>query len=220
MIGWPSDIPAISKAQADEYYSLYYAPQNLTAILVGDLNVAPLETDVWSHKQLLRVVSHTPVEVEHLEAAREAGVYLDTDRMTVFNGEVRYCRDRLLKNCCASDGAGGGMSNQSMFGVGSRLVFDALMSGRAIDAHDACDDPRTSEFRDGYLVPGGISSMLDAAIRVGGKIVGVVIGAFIMGVMNNGMSIMGIGIDYQQVIKGLVLLAAVIFDVYNKQKQG
>ena len=44
------------------------------------------------------------------------------------------------------------------------------------------------------------------------------IGAFIMGVMNNGMSILGIGIDYQQVIKGLVLLAAVLFDVYNKNK--
>ena len=44
------------------------------------------------------------------------------------------------------------------------------------------------------------------------------IGAFIMGVMNNGMSIMGVGIDFQQVIKGLVLLAAVIFDVYNKNK--
>ena len=53
-----------------------------------------------------------------------------------------------------------------------------------------------------------------------GKIIGVVVGALIMGVMNNGMSIMGIGIDYQQVIKGLVLLAAVIFDVYNKTKQG
>ncbi|WP_242656748.1 multiple monosaccharide ABC transporter permease [Salipiger marinus] len=53
-----------------------------------------------------------------------------------------------------------------------------------------------------------------------GKIVGAVVGAFIMGVMNNGMSIMGIGIDYQQMIKGLVLLAAVIFDVYNRQKQG
>lgn len=51
-----------------------------------------------------------------------------------------------------------------------------------------------------------------------GKIVGVVVGALIMGVMNNGMSILGIGIDYQQVIKGLVLLAAVIFDVYNKNK--
>jgi len=51
-----------------------------------------------------------------------------------------------------------------------------------------------------------------------GKVMGAVIGAFIMGVMNNGMSIMGIGIDYQQVIKGLVLLAAVFIDVYNKDK--
>jgi putative multiple sugar transport system permease protein len=52
-----------------------------------------------------------------------------------------------------------------------------------------------------------------------GKIIGAVVGAFLMGVLNNGMSILGIGIDYQQMIKGLVLLAAVIFDVYNKSKQ-
>lgn len=51
-----------------------------------------------------------------------------------------------------------------------------------------------------------------------GKVMGAVIGAFVMGVMNNGMSILGIGIDYQQVIKGVVLLAAVLVDVYNKNK--
>ncbi|MTH65292.1 multiple monosaccharide ABC transporter permease [Paracoccus shanxieyensis] len=51
-----------------------------------------------------------------------------------------------------------------------------------------------------------------------GTVIGAVVGAFIMGVMNNGMSILGIGIDYQQVIKGLVLMAAVIFDVSNKSK--
>jgi putative multiple sugar transport system permease protein len=51
-----------------------------------------------------------------------------------------------------------------------------------------------------------------------GKVMGAVIGAFIMGVMNNGMSILGVGIDYQQVIKGLVLLTAVYIDVYNKNK--
>jgi putative multiple sugar transport system permease protein len=51
-----------------------------------------------------------------------------------------------------------------------------------------------------------------------GKVIGAVIGAFIMGVMNNGMSILGIGIDLQQVIKGLVLLAAVCIDVYYKKK--
>lgn len=51
-----------------------------------------------------------------------------------------------------------------------------------------------------------------------GKVVGAVIGAFIIGVMNNGMSIMGIGIDWQQVIKGAVLMLAVFLDVYNKHK--
>ncbi|OJH41937.1 ABC transporter permease [Cystobacter ferrugineus] len=51
-----------------------------------------------------------------------------------------------------------------------------------------------------------------------GKVTGAVIGALIMGVMNNGMSILGIGIDYQQIIKGLVLLAAVSVDVYNRKK--
>jgi putative multiple sugar transport system permease protein len=73
---------------------------------------------------------------------------------------------------------------------------------------------------------GGFELDVIAAVFIGGasmsggvgKIIGVVVGALIMGVMNNGMSILGIGIDYQQVIKGLVLLAAVIFDVYNKNK--
>ena len=51
-----------------------------------------------------------------------------------------------------------------------------------------------------------------------GRVSGAVIGALIMGVMNNGMSIMGIGIDYQQVIKGAVLLGAVCLDVYNKRR--
>jgi putative multiple sugar transport system permease protein len=51
-----------------------------------------------------------------------------------------------------------------------------------------------------------------------GRVAGAVIGALIMGVMNNGMSILGIGIDYQQVIKGLVLLGAVCLDVYNQRR--
>jgi len=51
-----------------------------------------------------------------------------------------------------------------------------------------------------------------------GTVIGAVVGAFLIGVMNNGMSIMGIGIDWQQAIKGFVLLLAVFFDVYNKNK--
>ena len=49
---------------------------------------------------------------------------------------------------------------------------------------------------------------------------GAIIGGFIIGVLNNGMSIMGIGIEWQQAVKGLVLLLAVAFDVYNKNRAG
>ncbi len=52
-----------------------------------------------------------------------------------------------------------------------------------------------------------------------GKVMGVVIGAFFMGVMNNGMSILGIGIFWQQVVKGIVLLAAVYVDLSQKSKR-
>jgi putative multiple sugar transport system permease protein len=49
-------------------------------------------------------------------------------------------------------------------------------------------------------------------------VIGAMIGGLVMGVMNNGMSLIGLGIDYQQGIKGLVLLLAVAFDIYNKNK--
>ena len=53
------------------------------AILVGDLNVAPLDNDVWSHKQMLRVVSHTPLECEKLLAFQQQGGWIDAMRMRV-----------------------------------------------------------------------------------------------------------------------------------------
>ena len=52
-----------------------------------------------------------------------------------------------------------------------------------------------------------------------GTVIGVIVGGLVMGVLNNGMSIMGIGIDWQMAIKGLVLLAAVAFDIYNQRKK-
>jgi exodeoxyribonuclease-3 len=58
------------------------------AILVGDLNIAPREDDVWSHKQLLRIVSHTPVEVEALAAAQGAGAWVDVTRAHVPDGRL------------------------------------------------------------------------------------------------------------------------------------
>lgn len=55
----------------------------VSSILVGDLNIAPLETDVWSHKQLLKVVSHTPVETENLTAMQQAGAWVDLMRVHI-----------------------------------------------------------------------------------------------------------------------------------------
>ena len=54
--------------------------RNAPIVLVGDLNVAPFENDVWSHKQLLNVVSHTPVETELLAAAKSAFDWIDVTR--------------------------------------------------------------------------------------------------------------------------------------------
>lgn len=56
------------------------------AILVGDLNIAPREDDVWNHKQLLKIVSHTPIEVNHLHAAMEAGSWVDVTRQDIPSG--------------------------------------------------------------------------------------------------------------------------------------
>ena len=58
------------------------------AILVGDLNIAPREDDVWNHKQLLKVVSHTPIEVEHLAETREAGKWVDITRQDLPEGNL------------------------------------------------------------------------------------------------------------------------------------
>jgi exodeoxyribonuclease-3 len=59
-------------------------------IAVGDFNIAPLETDVWSHKQLLTVVSHTPVEVARLGALQRAGGFVDAVRHFVPPEERLY----------------------------------------------------------------------------------------------------------------------------------
>lgn len=58
------------------------------AILVGDLNIAPREDDVWSHRQLLRVVSHTPVEVAAMAAMQGAGGWVDVTRAHIPEGRL------------------------------------------------------------------------------------------------------------------------------------
>ena len=58
------------------------------AILVGDLNIAPREDDVWDHKALLKIVSHTPIEVAHLTDAMEAGHWRDVTRADIPQGRL------------------------------------------------------------------------------------------------------------------------------------
>ena len=99
-------------------------------------------------------------------------------------------------------------ANMGMLAALAGLVFAARLNTATPKAGLGFElDVIAAVFIGGASMSGGV-----------GTIVGAVVGAFIMGVMNNGMSILGIGIDYQQVIKGLVLLVAVIFDVYNKNR--
>ena len=56
------------------------------AILVGDLNIAPREDDVWNHKKLLKIVSHTPIEVEHFNNVMVAGDWVDVTRQDIPEG--------------------------------------------------------------------------------------------------------------------------------------
>lgn len=59
-------------------------------MLLGDLNVAPLETDVWNHKQLLKVVSHTPIEIAHMQTWYESHDWVDAVRRFIPPEEKVY----------------------------------------------------------------------------------------------------------------------------------
>lgn len=99
-------------------------------------------------------------------------------------------------------------TNMGVLSALSGLVFAARLNaatpkagqGFELDAIAAC-------FIGGASATGGI-----------GTVIGAIIGGLVMGVMNNGMSLVGLGIDWQQAIKGLVLVLAVLFDIYTKSK--
>ncbi|ANI35300.1 sugar ABC transporter permease [Pseudomonas sp. DCB_CB] len=98
--------------------------------------------------------------------------------------------------------------NMGVLAAVAGLIFAARLNSATPRAGSGFElDVIAAVFIGGASASGGV-----------GKVMGVVIGAFIMGVLNNGMSIMGIGVDYQQMIKGAVLLAAVFVDVYQKNR--
>lgn len=69
-----------------EMRDVFHADRPERAIMVGDFNIAPREDDVWSHKQLLKIVSHTPIEVDHLLSAQDAGKWVDITRKDIPEG--------------------------------------------------------------------------------------------------------------------------------------
>ncbi len=76
-------------SEITEFFKDNYSA-NDPLMVVGDFNIAPQEHDVWSHKQLLKVVSHTPIEVEKLEGMRASINWVDTSRHFVPEDEKCY----------------------------------------------------------------------------------------------------------------------------------
>jgi len=98
--------------------------------------------------------------------------------------------------------------NMGVLAALAGLIVAARLNSSTPNAGDGMElDVIAACFIGGASASGGI-----------GTVIGAVVGAFMIGVLNNGMSIVGLGIDWQKVVKGVVLLVAVLFDVYNKNK--
>ena len=98
--------------------------------------------------------------------------------------------------------------NMGMLAALAGIVFTGRLNSAGPGAGNLFElDAIAAAFIGGAAVQGGICT-----------VVGAITGGLIMGVLNNGMSLMGVSTDYQQFIKGMVLLLAVAFDVWNKRR--
>lgn len=104
------------------------------------------------------------------------------------------------------------------FWVYTNMGFLAAVAGIVLSARNGSATPKAG---DGFELDAIASCYIGGAAASGGigTIIGAVVGAFVMGILNNGMSMIGWSTDIQKVVKGVVLLGAVIFDVLTKKKK-
>lgn len=176
-----SRVEARAKASGD---ASFQADVTLLAAAIDGDAPAPLSSDPAHVEQRLRrnhlaimtlarseSLSHGALDESLREITETAAKILNVERSSVwvYNADQSaiLCLE-LFKRSSAEHESGIELPRASF-----PAYFDALREERSIAAHDAHTDPRTREFSDSYLRPLGISSMLDAPIRVGGRMIGV-----------------------------------------------
>ena len=104
------------------------------------------------------------------------------------------------------------------FWVYTNMGFLAAIAGIVLSARNASATPKAC---DGFELDAIASCYIGGAAAAGGigTVIGAVVGAFVMGVLNNGMFLIGLSTDLQKVVKGLVLLGAVTFDILSNKKK-
>lgn len=122
---------------------------------------------------------------------------------------------------------GGNAKAARLSGINTKKVFFwvytnmgvlAAVAGIVLSARNASSTPKAG---DGYELDAIGSCYIGGAAAAGGvgTIIGAVVGAFVMGILNNGMSLVGMSTDLQKVVKGIVLLGAVTFDILSSKKK-